>query len=42
GGRGQGILFKKGRLVRKVPEEDLASVLVGEVLKFVEQGPAQD
>ncbi|MBW2016060.1 MAG: flavodoxin-dependent (E)-4-hydroxy-3-methylbut-2-enyl-diphosphate synthase [Deltaproteobacteria bacterium] len=42
GGRGQGILFKKGRLVRKVPEEDLASVLVGEVLKFVEQGLAQD
>jgi (E)-4-hydroxy-3-methylbut-2-enyl-diphosphate synthase len=37
GGRRQGILFKKGRLVRKVPEEDLAEVLIEEVKKLVEK-----
>jgi (E)-4-hydroxy-3-methylbut-2-enyl-diphosphate synthase len=36
GGRGQGILFKKGRLVRKIPEKDLARVLIEEVRKMVE------
>jgi (E)-4-hydroxy-3-methylbut-2-enyl-diphosphate synthase len=35
GGRGQGILFKKGRLVRKIPEKDLAKVLIEEVRKMV-------
>jgi (E)-4-hydroxy-3-methylbut-2-enyl-diphosphate synthase len=35
GGRGQGILFKKGQLVRKVPEEALATVLIDEVKKMV-------
>lgn len=35
GGRGQGILFKQGRLVRKVPEADLAQVLIDEVLALV-------
>ena len=35
GGRGQGILFKKGQLVRKVPEEALAAVLIDEVKKMV-------
>ena len=35
GGRGQGILFKKGQLVRKVPEEALAAVLIDEVRKMV-------
>jgi (E)-4-hydroxy-3-methylbut-2-enyl-diphosphate synthase len=34
GGRGQGILFRKGRLVRKVPEEKLAEVLIEEVRKW--------
>ena len=37
GGRGQGILFKKGELVKKVPEEELAEVLVEEVEKIVEE-----
>jgi (E)-4-hydroxy-3-methylbut-2-enyl-diphosphate synthase len=37
GGRRQGMLFRKGRLVRKVPEEDLAEVLVQEVKKMVEE-----
>ncbi|MCD6305015.1 MAG: flavodoxin-dependent (E)-4-hydroxy-3-methylbut-2-enyl-diphosphate synthase [Deltaproteobacteria bacterium] len=31
GGRGQGILFKKGKVVRKIPENELARVLVEEV-----------
>lgn len=35
GGRGQGILFKKGRLVRKIPETELAKVLIAEVKKLV-------
>jgi (E)-4-hydroxy-3-methylbut-2-enyl-diphosphate synthase len=34
GGRGQGVLFKKGRLFRKIPEKDLASVLIEEVRKM--------
>ena len=31
GGRGHGVLFKKGELVRKVPEKELAKVLIKEV-----------
>ncbi len=34
GGRGQGILFRKGRVVRKVPEQELAGVLIREVLEM--------
>jgi (E)-4-hydroxy-3-methylbut-2-enyl-diphosphate synthase len=34
GGRGQGILFKKGRLFKKIPEKDLATVLIEEVRKM--------
>jgi (E)-4-hydroxy-3-methylbut-2-enyl-diphosphate synthase len=35
GGHGQGTLFKKGRLIRKVPESDLARTLIEEVKKMV-------
>ncbi len=35
GGHGQGTLFKKGKLVKKVPESDLARVLIQEVKKMV-------
>jgi len=35
GGRGQGILFKKGKVVEKVPEDRLADVLIREVMKMV-------
>jgi (E)-4-hydroxy-3-methylbut-2-enyl-diphosphate synthase len=35
GGRGQGILFKKGKMVRKVPEDQLAEVLIEEVRQLV-------
>ena len=35
GGRRQGILFKKGEVVKKVPEEKLAEVLIEEVRKLL-------
>lgn len=34
GGKGQGILFKKGKVVRKVPQDRLAAVLIEEVDKW--------
>ena len=36
-GRGHGILFKKGEIVRKVDERDLANVLIDEVKKLVDE-----
>ena len=36
GGRGHGILFKKGKVVKKIPENDLAEVLITEVRRLVE------
>jgi (E)-4-hydroxy-3-methylbut-2-enyl-diphosphate synthase len=36
GGRGSGILFKKGEVVKKIPEDKLADVLIAEVRKLVE------
>jgi (E)-4-hydroxy-3-methylbut-2-enyl-diphosphate synthase len=41
GGRGEGLLFRHGEIVRKVPEAQLADALVEEVLKAVngERGP---
>jgi (E)-4-hydroxy-3-methylbut-2-enyl-diphosphate synthase len=36
GGRGQGVLFRKGRLIRKVPEKDLARVLIEEVMRIAD------
>jgi (E)-4-hydroxy-3-methylbut-2-enyl-diphosphate synthase len=36
GGRGQGVLFKKGELVKKIPEQELAEVLIKEVKKLAE------
>lgn len=41
GGRRQGILFKKGRVVRKIPEEELAGVLIREVKGMVEEDKVQ-
>lgn len=35
GGRGHGILFKKGQRVKKIPEQELAKVLIEEVTKMV-------
>ncbi len=37
GGRGQGILFKKGKVMGKIPEEDLAQVLISEVEELVKE-----
>ena len=34
GGQGHGTLFKKGRFIRKVPESDLAGVLIEEVKRM--------
>ncbi|MBW2027729.1 MAG: flavodoxin-dependent (E)-4-hydroxy-3-methylbut-2-enyl-diphosphate synthase [Deltaproteobacteria bacterium] len=36
GGRGQGILFKRGRLIKKVSESEIAEVLIREVKKMAE------
>jgi len=35
GGRGQGILFKKGKVLKKVPENQLADILIKEVKGLV-------
>jgi len=35
GGRGQGILFKRGEVVRKIPENQLAEVLIAEIKRIV-------
>jgi (E)-4-hydroxy-3-methylbut-2-enyl-diphosphate synthase len=37
GGRGQGVLFKNGELVKKIPEQELADVLIDEVRKMAAQ-----
>lgn len=37
GGRGQGLLFRKGKTVRKIPEKDLAAVLIEEVKKIIKK-----
>ena len=37
GGRGQGILFRKGEVIRKVPEKELAKVLISEVRKMTKE-----
>ncbi|MCD4716813.1 MAG: flavodoxin-dependent (E)-4-hydroxy-3-methylbut-2-enyl-diphosphate synthase [Desulfobacterales bacterium] len=37
GGRGQGILFRKGEVIKKVPERELAKVLINEVRKLTKE-----
>ncbi|MFC1862788.1 flavodoxin-dependent (E)-4-hydroxy-3-methylbut-2-enyl-diphosphate synthase, partial [Thermodesulfobacteriota bacterium] len=37
GGRGQGVLFKKGEVVRKFPESELADILIKEVKMLIEK-----
>ena len=41
GGKGEGLLFRHGEIVRKVPEAEMADALVAEVLKAVtgDRGP---
>jgi (E)-4-hydroxy-3-methylbut-2-enyl-diphosphate synthase len=38
GGKGEGLLFRHGEVVRKVPEDELADALVAEVLAAVNSG----
>jgi (E)-4-hydroxy-3-methylbut-2-enyl-diphosphate synthase len=40
GGKGQGLLFRKGEVVRKVPQEQLADALVEEAWKLVREEDA--
>ncbi len=35
GGKGHGILFRKGEIIKKVPEHELAGILISEVKKLV-------
>jgi (E)-4-hydroxy-3-methylbut-2-enyl-diphosphate synthase len=37
GGKGQGLLFRKGEVVRKVPQAELADALVEEAWKLAEE-----
>lgn len=36
GGRGQGVLFRKGEVVKKIPESELAEVLIKEVVRLAD------
>ena len=40
GGKGIGLLFKKGEIIRKLPEAELADALVREVEKIIEERSA--
>lgn len=42
GGKGVGLLFKHGEIIRKLDEKELADVLVGEVEKIVKQQKTED
>jgi (E)-4-hydroxy-3-methylbut-2-enyl-diphosphate synthase len=42
GGNGVGILFKKGEIVKKFPEDRLVDVLLAEVEKMEKQGPSDE
>jgi len=35
GGIGEGLLFKKGEIIRKVKQEDMVKVLKDEILKMI-------
>ncbi|HEX9023013.1 MAG TPA: flavodoxin-dependent (E)-4-hydroxy-3-methylbut-2-enyl-diphosphate synthase [Geobacteraceae bacterium] len=39
GGKGEGLLFRRGEIVRKVPEDELADALLAEVEKLVKEEP---
>src|SRR5690606_32339402 len=38
GGKGQGLLFRRGQVIRKVPQAELADALVEEAWKMAEEG----
>lgn len=37
GGNGEGLLFKKGEIIRKIPEKDMVEELKKEILKMIEK-----
>jgi (E)-4-hydroxy-3-methylbut-2-enyl-diphosphate synthase len=37
GGRGKGMLFKRGQLLRRVPEENLAEALIIEIKQMLDE-----
>jgi (E)-4-hydroxy-3-methylbut-2-enyl-diphosphate synthase len=37
GGKGAGVLFKKGKVVRRLKEKDFVSVLLNEIQKMVQE-----
>jgi (E)-4-hydroxy-3-methylbut-2-enyl-diphosphate synthase len=41
GGKGIGLIFKKGEVIRKVKESEIADALMEEVNKMVAEGDAQ-
>lgn len=38
GGRGEGVIFRKGKLIRKVPEAEMVEALIEEAHKIIEEG----
>lgn len=38
GGKGEGIIFAKGKIIRKVPENQLVEALWTEIEKFISKG----
>jgi len=42
GGNGVGILIKKGQIIRKVKEEQLADALIEEIQKMAASGEVED
>jgi len=39
GGKGVGIIFKKGKIIRKVPEKELLNAFLEEIEKFLKEHP---
>jgi (E)-4-hydroxy-3-methylbut-2-enyl-diphosphate synthase len=37
GGKGIGLIFKRGRIIRKVPEAEIVDALIEEVQKFADE-----
>jgi (E)-4-hydroxy-3-methylbut-2-enyl-diphosphate synthase len=37
GGRGQGLLFRKGQIIRKVSQDELADALIAEALSMADK-----
>ena len=42
GGKGSGLLFKKGKVIRKVPEKEFISALMDEIDKMIAERGRKD